>query len=163
MHIAIHGDHIPLPNAYPYQLRDQTVAPLCRTARFWNRGPEGLSGNMRQRKKSLRQVLSRVLPAAEGKSDEPPTFSLPVPCGEPTSDVEPLILDHHMLRSKEGLFWLDRLSSEAGHRVICAADCVKRPRKLLEVRREALYQEMPIPDRWHGACARGEKNVSGHS
>jgi len=37
-----HGDHVPLPNANPYQLKARQVAPLCRAVRFWTKGPEGL-------------------------------------------------------------------------------------------------------------------------
>jgi len=73
--------------------------------------------------------------------------------------VETLILDHHLLRCKEGLSWLDRLSSETGHRVICAADFMGRPRCLLEARREQLYEEMPVPEGWHEAYARGEADT----
>jgi predicted metallo-beta-lactamase superfamily hydrolase len=70
--------------------------------------------------------------------------------------VNTLILDHHLLRSEEGLFWLEQLSEETGHRVICAADFMGQPRCLLEARRGQLYKEMPVPDGWHEAYARGE-------
>ena len=70
--------------------------------------------------------------------------------------VETLILDHHLLRCEEGLVWLDRLSSETGHRVICAADFMGQPRRLLEARRAQLYDKMPVPEGWHKAYARGE-------
>jgi predicted metallo-beta-lactamase superfamily hydrolase len=221
-----HGDHVPLPNANPYQLRAQRVAPLCRTTRFWAKGPKGLSHNMVRRREALCQVLGRDLPNAEGQRDGPLAFSPPVPHGEPGSHlgtvmmtriesedtvfvhasdiqllngeavslilgwrpnivlvggpplylswlsskrrkvawenaqrlachVDTLILDHHLLRCEEGLSWLDRLSSETGHRVICAADFMERPRCLLEARREQLYEEMPVPKGWHEAYARG--------
>jgi predicted metallo-beta-lactamase superfamily hydrolase len=67
-----------------------------------------------------------------------------------------LILDHHLLRSEEGLLWLERLSEETGNRVICAADFMGQPRRLLEARRVQLYKEVPVPDGWHEAYARGE-------
>lgn len=73
--------------------------------------------------------------------------------------VDTLILDHHLLRCEEGLSWLDRLSSETGHEVICAADFVGRPRYLLEARRVQLYEEMPVPDGWHEAYARGDADT----
>ncbi|MGC9395911.1 MAG: hypothetical protein ACP5J4_13785 [Anaerolineae bacterium] len=76
--------------------------------------------------------------------------------------VDTLILDHHLLRSEEGLPWLDRLSSEAGHRVICAADFLERPRRLLEARREQLYEEMPVAKGWHEAYARGDADTRGY-
>jgi len=225
-----HGDHVPLPDANPYQLKAQRVAPLCRTTRFWARGLTGLSHNMLHRRESLCRVLGRDLPNAEGKKDGPLAFSLPVPHGRPGSrlgmvmmtriegdgtvfvhasdiqllngeavsrilawhpdvvlaggpplylswlspkrrevawgnalrlarDVDTLILDHHLLRSEEGVSWLVRLSSETGHAVICAADFMDRPRCLLEARREQLYREMPVPKGWHAAYARGEADT----
>ena len=225
-----HGDHVPLPDANPYQLKAQQVAPLCHTVRFWAKGPEGLSHNMLRRKKSLCEVLGRDLLNAEGQSDGPLAFSPPVPHGERNgrlgmvmmtriedegtvfvhaSDiqllngeavslilawqpniafvggpplylswlsskrrwgawrnarqlarhVDTLILDHHLLRCEEGLSWLDRLSSETGHRVICAADFMERPRCLLEARRKQLYKEMPVSPGWHKAYARGDADT----
>jgi predicted metallo-beta-lactamase superfamily hydrolase len=225
-----HGDHVPLPDANPYQLKAQQVAPLCRAVRFWTKGPEGLSHNMLRRKKSLCEVLGRDLPNAEEQSYGPLAFSLPVPHGERhgrlgmvmmtriedegtvfvhASDIqlldgeavslildwEPdivlaggpplylpwlsskrrwgawrnarqlarhvntLILDHHLLRCEEGLSWLGRLSSETGHRVICAADFMERPRCLLEARRVQLYREMPVSKGWHEAYARGDADT----
>ena len=225
-----HGDHVPLPNANPYQLKAQEVAPLCREARFWARGSKGLSNSMASRRESLCQVLGRDLPNAEGQEDGSMAFSPPVPHGEPggrlgtvmmtriegkdavfvhasdiqllngkavslilawrpdivlaggpplylsrlppprrkvawknayrlASQVDTLILDHHLLRCEEGLSWLDRLSSETGHRVICAADFMGQPRRLLEARREQLYEEMPVPQGWHEAYARGDADT----
>jgi predicted metallo-beta-lactamase superfamily hydrolase len=222
-----HGDHVPLPNANPYQLKVTDVAHLLRTTSFWARGPGGLSPNMARRRISLSEALGRELPNAEGCSDEVLTFSQPVSHGEPgnhlgrvmmtcirgegivfvhASDiqlidreavslilrwepdivlvggppiylssllpgqrnsawsnakylarhVDTLIIDHHLLRCEEGLSWLDRLSSETGHRVICAADFMERPCCLLEARRVKLYEEMPVPDGWHDAYTRGD-------
>jgi len=227
----LHGDHVPLPNANPYQLQAQKAAPLCRTARFWAKGPEGLSQNMLRRKESLCEVLGRELPNAEGQRDGPLTFSPSVPHGERggrlgkvmmtrvegedgvfvhASDIQllnggavslildwqpdvalvggpplyltefmgqrrkrvawrnakrlarqidTLILDHHLLRCEEGLSWLDRLSSETGRRVICAADFMQRPRRLLEARREQLYEAISAPKGWHEAYACGDADT----
>jgi len=225
-----HGDHVPLPNANPYQLKAQQIVPLCRTARFWTKGPSGLSNNMLRRRESLREVLDRELSNAEGRRDGPLAFSPPVPHGRPhthlgtvmmtrivgektvfvhASDiqlfdgravslildwqpdialvggpplylrrlpsklremawenarrlarhVDTLILDHHLLRCEEGFSWLDRLSSETGHQVICAADFMGQPRRLLEARRKQLYEEMPVPEGWHKAYARGDADT----
>lgn len=71
--------------------------------------------------------------------------------------VDTLILDHHLMRSHEGLQWLDRLSAESGGRVICAADFMKSPRCLLEAERERLYEEFPVPPGWHRDYAEGSK------
>ena len=226
----LHGDHVPLPDANPYQLKAQHVAPFCQTARFWAKGPEGLSHNMLRRREALRQVLGRDLPNAEAKRDGPLAFSPPMAHGERHSylgtvmmtriesedtvfvhasdiqlldgeavslilawrpdivlvggpplylpwlsssrrkrawknalrlarHVDTLILDHHLLRSEEGLSWLSRLTARTGHRVICAADFMERPHCLLEARREQLYEEMPVPRGWHEAYASGEANT----
>ena len=70
--------------------------------------------------------------------------------------VGTLILDHHLLRSADGLVWLAELSSTAGKRVYCAADFERVERKLFEARRQELYQAMPVPNGWHEAYAKGE-------
>ncbi len=230
----LHGDHVPLPDANPYQLKAQRLAPLCQTKRFWVKGRRGLSHHMADRRAALSKALGRDLPAADGQTSGVLTFSPPVAHGEPNTHlgtvmmtrvkddetvfvhasdiqllhakavskildwapdialvggpplylsrlmgpkrrkrawrnaerlarhIDTLILDHHLLRSEEGLSWLDRLSSETGHRVICAADFMERPRCLLEARREALYGEMPVPPGWHKAYARGQADTSGY-
>jgi hypothetical protein len=76
--------------------------------------------------------------------------------------VQTLILDHHLLRCKEGLAWLDRLSCESGHRVICAADWRGQRRRLLEAQRVQLYKEMPVADGWHRAYARGDADLGAY-
>jgi predicted metallo-beta-lactamase superfamily hydrolase len=222
-----HGDHVPLPDANPYQLQAQQVAPLCRTTRLWAKGTEGLSPSMVHRRAALGETLGREIPDSEGQKDGPLAFSLCVPHGKPHSHlgtvmitriegedavfvhasdiqllddravslildwrpdialvggpplylsklslaqravawanakrlarhVDTLILDHHLLRCEEGLSWLDRLSSETGQQVVCAADFMGQPRCLLEARRAQLYEEMPVPIGWHEAYARGD-------
>jgi len=71
-------------------------------------------------------------------------------------EVDTLILDHHLMRSKAGCRWLDKLSFTTEHRVGCAADFMGRRRTLLEAWRQRLYAEMPVPEGWHEAYARGE-------
>jgi hypothetical protein len=225
-----HGDHIPLPDANPYQLQAQAVAPLCKTSRLWAKGTEGLSPHMVQRRAALGEVLGREIPNAEGQRDGVLAFSPSMPHGRPNthlgtvmmtriegegvvfvhaSDIQlldeeavslildwrpdialvggpplyllslsseertsawanakrlarpatSLILDHHLLRNEEGLSWLQRLSSETGRQVICAADFMGQPRCLLEARRLQLYEEMPVPDGWHEAYTRGEADT----
>jgi predicted metallo-beta-lactamase superfamily hydrolase len=225
-----HGDHVPLPDANPFQLKAQRVAPLCQTSRLWAKGPEGLSPSMAHRRASLAEALGTELPDAEGQDDGTLAFSLPVPHGVANTHlgmvmmtrveeadivfvhasdiqllddravslildwhpnialvggpplylskllleqramawenakrlarhVDTLILDHHLLRCEEGLSWLDRLSSETGHQVVCAADFMGQPRCLLEARRLQLYEEMPVPNGWHEAYACGEADT----
>ena len=78
-----HGDHIPLPNANPYQLNAHQVAHLFRTVRLWSKGPKGLSNHMALRREALIEILGRNLPNAENQKDGPLKFSLPVPHGDP--------------------------------------------------------------------------------
>jgi predicted metallo-beta-lactamase superfamily hydrolase len=222
-----HGDHVPLPDANPYQLPARAVVSLFQTGRLWAKGTEGLSPNMVQRRAALSEALGREIPNVDGQADGLLAFSPAVPYGAGdthlgtvmmtrieggeivfvhASDIQllgaeavsllldwrpdialvggpplylsslsleeravawknasrlahhvnTLILDHHLLRSEEGLLWLEQLSEETGHRVICAADFMGRPRRLLEARRVQLYKETPVPDGWHEAYARGE-------
>ncbi len=72
-----------------------------------------------------------------------------------------LILDHHLMRSREGLQWLNRLSSESGRRVLCAADFMRVPRRLLEAERKTLYDEIPVPLGWHQDYAEGKATTRG--
>jgi predicted metallo-beta-lactamase superfamily hydrolase len=226
-----HGDHVPLPEANPYQLKAQEVVPLCRTARFWAKGSQGLSEAMACRRDALGKMLDRDLPNAEGQIHGPIQFSAPVPHGEPKSNlgavmmtriedgdavfvhasdiqllggeavslilawrpdivlvggpplylprlsleqrerawenalrlaraVHTLILDHHLLRSEEGLSWLERLASQTSHEVICAALFMEHPLRLLEAWRVRLYEEMPIPEGWHQAYAQSHADTS---
>ena len=77
-----HGDHIPLVDANPYQLKAGQIISLCRDIRFWAKGLAGLSGNMKARARSLSGLLNKDLPNAEGKSDGPISFSKAVPHGQ---------------------------------------------------------------------------------
>ena len=77
-------------------------------------------------------------------------------------EVDCLILDHHLLRCERGLRWLERLSRCTGSRVMCAADFIGRPRLLLEAQRRRLYKEMPVPQGWHQAYARGTVDTSAY-
>ena len=70
--------------------------------------------------------------------------------------VDTLILDHHLIRSHKGLKWLKHLSSETGKRVMCGADFMKKPRMLLEAKRQRLYKDMPVPEGWHELYAKGK-------
>jgi len=74
-------------------------------------------------------------------------------------NVETLIIDHHLLRSEQGLNWLDKLSQAAGKKIFCAADFMRRPRLLLEARRTELYQEMEVPENWHQKYEQGKVSV----
>lgn len=64
-------------------------------------------------------------------------------------NVDILILDHHLIRDRQGPAWLKALSAEAGRQVYCGADFMGRRRLLLEAERTALYEAMPVPASWH--------------
>ncbi|WP_217647735.1 hypothetical protein [Marinobacter pelagius] len=63
--------------------------------------------------------------------------------------IDVVILDHHLMRSREGAEWLDALSNTIGRQVYCAADYMGQPRRLLEAEREQWYQKIPVPEGWH--------------
>jgi uncharacterized protein len=73
--------------------------------------------------------------------------------------VATLIVDHHLLRCREGMSWLAHLADQTNHEVLCAADFMRYPRRLLEARRAQLYRELPVPEGWHAAYARGESDT----
>ncbi len=79
---------------------------------------------------------------------------------ELSQEIPLLILDHHLMRSYDGVKWLKRLSSETGKKIICGADFMKKPRMFLEARRESLYKEMPVPEGWHEDYAQGKVNTN---
>ncbi len=76
--------------------------------------------------------------------------------------IKTLILDHHLLRCEAGLRWLDRLAAATGKRVLCAADFMDLPRRLLEGRRAQLYKEMPVLEGWHEAYGNGNSNTNAY-
>jgi predicted metallo-beta-lactamase superfamily hydrolase len=74
-------------------------------------------------------------------------------------EVDTLILDHHLLRSREGEKWLDWVSSITNHKVICAADFMGRNRNLLEADRVSWYKKIPVPKGWHEAYSKGKADT----
>ena len=76
------------------------------------------------------------------------------------SNIDMVILDHHLMRSVEGTVWLDELSIAVGKKVFCAADFMGRPRQLLEAQRVQLYEKMHVPEGWHDDYAKGLVDIS---
>jgi uncharacterized protein len=72
--------------------------------------------------------------------------------------IKVVILDHHLMRSREGAAWLDALCAIVGKNVYCAADYMRQPRRLLEAERRWWYREMPVPQGWHDAYAKSTGN-----
>ena len=87
-----HGDHIPLPDANPYQLNAHQVASLFRKIHLWCKGPDGLSPHMASRRKALIEVLGRDLPVAEGQKNDMLEFSMPVPHGDLQIDCNSVMM-----------------------------------------------------------------------
>ena len=77
-------------------------------------------------------------------------------------EVDILILDHHLMRSKKGEQWLDNVSSLSGQKVTCAADFIGLRRNLLEAERVLWYRKAPVPEGWHEAYARGEVDAQSY-
>jgi uncharacterized protein len=75
--------------------------------------------------------------------------------------VDTLILDHHLMRSREGLLWIDRLLSESDRKALCAADFMREPRRLLEADRKTFYDENPVPLGWHQDYAKKKATTRG--
>jgi len=73
--------------------------------------------------------------------------------------VDTLIIDHHLMRSHEGVLWLENVCEEAGGNIMCAADYMEKPRFLLEAWRRDLYRELPVPHGWHNAYAEGTAQI----
>ncbi len=73
--------------------------------------------------------------------------------------VDTLILDHHLMRSYDGVKWLERLSDETNKKIMCGADFMKKPRMLLEAQRKDLYEKMHVPEGWHELYAEGKVNT----
>ena len=73
-----------------------------------------------------------------------------------------VILDHHLMRSEEGAIWLDELSAAVGKKVCCAADFMGQPRQLLEAERVQLYEQMPVPEKWHDDYVNGRVTPDDH-
>ena len=225
------GDHVPLSNANPYQLRLESVKELLSDIRIWAKGAERSSEIQKRRREAIERAVKKSLPNAEGQTEGPLSFSSPVPHGlrsekavsvmmtrikeegeifvhasdvqllnEDTvekilawnpnivftsgpplylsilsekqrqiakqnalrlaQNVEILIVDHHLLRSEEGVKWLKEIASAAGNRVICAADFMQREPLYLEAWRKELYEWLPVPEDWHENYKRGDADLN---
>ncbi len=64
------------------------------------------------------------------------------------------IMDHHLLRSRSGLEWLDELGRMTHGNAQCAADYMGVDRRLLEADRVMWYESEPVEPGWHQAYQR---------
>jgi|SRR5690554_1159058 len=68
-----------------------------------------------------------------------------------TDNVAELIIDHHLLRSEEGIRWLESLKKGANNRIFSAAEYMRREPIYLEAWRDELYQWLPLrEDEYNG-------------
>lgn len=77
-----------------------------------------------------------------------------------SENIKVCIIDHHLLRCEAGAEWLDDLNRSAEGDIICAADFMGQPRRLLEARRAELYHLYPVPEGWHEQYALGTADTS---
>jgi len=75
-------------------------------------------------------------------------------------NVDTLILDHHLLRSEEGLEWLKKLAKTTKNKVICAAEFMQREPLFLEAWRKELYRWLPVPKDWHEDYKQGDADFN---
>jgi len=75
-------------------------------------------------------------------------------------NVETLIIDHHLLRSEEGVRWLEEIAYTSGQHVINAAEFMHKEPLYLEAWREDLYQWLPIPGDWHKSYEQGKVDLN---
>jgi len=76
-----HGDHVPLPNANPYQLHLAKVASLNAHAAIWVKS-SSLSPTETKRSNAFSRAFNKQIIAAEGKAERGIRFSQPVPHGK---------------------------------------------------------------------------------
>lgn len=77
--------------------------------------------------------------------------------------VGTVIIDHHLLRCREGVEWLERVARVSKNQVICAADYQKKKRRFLEADRDRFYRVQPVADGWHEAYEASWKRTHSHS
>jgi predicted metallo-beta-lactamase superfamily hydrolase len=74
-------------------------------------------------------------------------------------ETDRCIIDHHLLRCRAGIHWLDELKAETEGKVVCAADFMGRERRFLEAERAGLYNRFPVRSGWHEAYGRGSETT----
>lgn len=225
----MHGDHVPLLHANPYQLAIGQLPAEFSKLSGWTLSPGSLPATMRQRFHDLQALLGDKLQIVADTCRRGMCFSPPVPHGMANSrfgsvmmsrietegkvfvhasdiqlldeqtihfiidwrpdivvaagpplylpvltmqqrelawrnalqlgeNVDVVILDHHLMRSEKGSRWLDALSQRLGKRIYCAADFMRKPRRLLEAQRPELYRQIPVPEGWHDQYAAHQVN-----
>jgi predicted metallo-beta-lactamase superfamily hydrolase len=79
-----------------------------------------------------------------------------------SDNVKTLIIDHHLLRSEEGISWLEKLKNRAQNRIYCAADFMRKTPLFLEAWRRELYNWLPVSHDWHEQYGQGEVDFTSY-
>ncbi len=82
-----HGDHMPLPDANPYQLDVSRVVDYLRRTRLWTKDWDQESEPIRRRVERFQDILEAPLEHIGGQAEGPFRFSEPVPHGERDSGL----------------------------------------------------------------------------
>lgn len=83
----VHGDHVPLAEANPYQLSVQVLPSHFCDLRCWSKSADDLSADMSKRFHDLADLSKINMQVAEGRSEGPLSFSQAVPHGASDSTV----------------------------------------------------------------------------
>ena len=73
--------------------------------------------------------------------------------------VPVVIIDHHLLRSQQGIDWLNELKGDARNQICCAADFMTRQALFLEAWRNRLYEWLPVREHWHDDYEQGRTDL----
>ena len=77
-----HGDHIPLPDANPFQLDAYRVSHYFKKPKLWCKSSENISHNMLIRRNELMRIFQRDFPNSEENTEGILSFSPPVCHGQ---------------------------------------------------------------------------------
>ena len=73
--------------------------------------------------------------------------------------ADTVIIDHHLLRSEQGIHWLRKLQRTSAHSVYCAAGFMNREPLFLEAWRKELYEWVPVDQDWHEQYRQGRAEL----
>lgn len=163
-----HGDHVPLRKANPYQLAMRQLPANFQNICCWSKSVDDkvflhASDIQLLDPAAVDFIIAWqadiVLAAGPPFYLERLTEELRTVAWENglrlAQNVDILILDHHLLRDRQGPAWLEALSAKAGKQIYCAADFMGKKRLLLEAERTKLYEIMAVPTHWHEEYGKG--------
>ena len=96
----MHGDHVPLLHANPYQLSIQHLPAEFRHLSCWSLSPKNLSPKMQQRFQNLKGLLGENLQIAEDSCQGLLSFSQSVPHGMPNSPFASVMMSRIEIDNK---------------------------------------------------------------